>query len=573
MLDPEYLANVSEGAEEIASDLHTSIIKQIVKRITYRLGQGKDFSLSQTDRYQIEVLQEAGFLLEDIMKEITAETKKQSKEVKAAFEDAGVRSVRAEASVYETIGISNESLLQSPAMIRILQRSYEATMQEWQNYTRTTAISAQKLFINECDKAYNRVIAGEVSYSQAFYDAIKNIAEGPGAVVEYPKKDKNGTPIPGTVGWIDTIEVATARAVRTGIVQATSDITATRAAENGVTCFLVSKHQGARPTHAEWQGQVYWVDWDLLRSRISIPDMDLWPEASGDERSKYKEFCRSTGIGEMLGLCGINCRHSYGPFFDGVSHNPYDSIQIDEDPEIYENEQKQRELERRIRKTKRELITLTQARNDSNDEFANLGLDKAIQHKNNLLVKQNAQYNQFCKEHDLRPQEQRLTVADWNRSIVKEIELAENSVDDLKLQTRRKMSSDGTYEVIDKATMSKAIQPFLKSGGIIIQGKEADAFLDVTQADAAYMRGENLIFLRAEPKTSDVLEETYHALQDRRGDYSDRPEFEMTLLREIDAQKYLQKIAKRYKIPEAEQEHTALLLKKYEAELKRYYGE
>ena len=46
----------------------------------------------------------------------------------------------------------------------------------------------------------------------------------------------------------------------------------------------------------------------------------------------------------------------------------------------------------------------------------------------------------------------------------------------------------------------------------------------------------------------------------------------MTLLREIDAQKYLQKIAKRYKIPEAEQKHTALLLKKYEAELKKYYG-
>ena len=422
MLDPEYLANVSEGAEEIASDLHTSIIKQIVKRISYRLGRGEDFSLSQTDRYQIEVLQEAGFLKEDILKEIAKETRRQKKEVKEAFEEAGVKSVRTDASVYEAVGISQEALPQSPALIRILQRGYEATMHEWNNYTRTTAISAQRLFINECDKAYNRVIAGEATYSEAYYDAVKNIAEGPGAVVLYPQKDRNGNPIPGTVGWTDTIEVATARAVRTGIVQATSDITATRAAENGVTCFLVSKHQGARPTHAEWQGQVYWVDWDLLRTRIALPELQSWPEVPDEERVKYREFCRSTGVGEMLGLCGINCRHSYGPFFDGISQNPYNSIDINEDPEIYVNEQKQRELERKIRKTRRELVTLAEARKDSKDVSANASLDNDITQKAKLLTRQNKAYKEFCDEHNLRPQEQRLAIAGWNREVVKEVE-------------------------------------------------------------------------------------------------------------------------------------------------------
>lgn len=426
MLSPEYIANLSEGAEEIASELHTNIIKRVVQHITERLGQGLDFSLSQSDRYQLEILQEAGFLMKDIIKEIAAKTKTQTKEVQAAFEDAGVRSMQTDEKTYEAAGIPTKPLTQSPNLIRVLQRGYEATLGEWANYTRTMALSAQQLFISECDHAYNRVVSGEVSFSEAFYDAIRKVSQD-GIDVYYPKRDKDGKPIPDTVGWHDTIEVATARAVRTGIAQTTAAISATRAAESGVTCFLVSAHAGARPTHEAWQGQIYWIDWAELARRLPIPAMDRYPEATAEDKAAYKEFCTSTEIGEMLGLCGINCRHSYGPYFPGLSHNPYASIDFNEDPDLYAKTQRQRELERRIRKTKREIISLVEAKNDSRDELATSEFNRLISKKEKLLARQNEQYKKYCADNKLRPQEQRLAVAGWNRQVVKALEASSYS--------------------------------------------------------------------------------------------------------------------------------------------------
>ena len=90
MLTPEYLQRITEGAEEISSSLHRTIMDMIIERIMKRLGRGEDYLLTQTDRWQIQVLQESGELLEDIQKEIADKTKLQQKEIKDAFIDAGI---------------------------------------------------------------------------------------------------------------------------------------------------------------------------------------------------------------------------------------------------------------------------------------------------------------------------------------------------------------------------------------------------------------------------------------------------------------------------------------------------
>ena len=66
MLDPEYLRNVADGSEKIASDLHDYIIDRLVTRVLRRIGKGKDYMLSGTDRWSIETLQESGYLFFDI---------------------------------------------------------------------------------------------------------------------------------------------------------------------------------------------------------------------------------------------------------------------------------------------------------------------------------------------------------------------------------------------------------------------------------------------------------------------------------------------------------------------------
>ena len=86
-------------------------------------------------------------------------------------------------------------------------------------------------------------------------------------------------------------------------------------------------------------------------------------------------------------------------------------------------------------------------------------------------------------------------------------------------------------------------------------------------AYASYMPGGNFAFIRDDATVSDVLEEMYHAMQERKNMFSTYPSEEILVRREIDAQKYLIAVAKKYKIPAEETEVTRKNLANYEAML------
>lgn len=386
MLSPDYLARIAEGSEEIASQLHTYIIRQIIDRMMIRIGRGDDYLLTSSDRWRIQILQDAGYLLEDITAELSRVTKRQEKEIKAAMEEAGIKALEYDHKIYEAAGLSPMPLTQSPALIRLMERNYRATLGEWNNYTRTTAEAAQRIFLNECDLAYNKVLSGAVSYSRAVKEAVDNVVSG-GVIVQYPSGHK------------DTIETATARAVRTGVAQATGDISIKRMEEMNWDIILVSAHIGARTgdggqnpgNHLWWQGQFY--------------------SRTGSDR-RFPPFSQ-TGYGTGEGLCGWNCRHSFGSG-DGVN-NPYKDIQTADNYKVEQLENRQRTLERRIRKTKREVMGMQEAVDKCKDESVKFEMQLDLDRKSYLLQRQNKAYNEFCKENDLRTQQERLQIARWNR--------------------------------------------------------------------------------------------------------------------------------------------------------------
>lgn len=209
MLDPDYILKLSEGAEEVASQLHTDVLRRIVQRIMLRLQRKDDYLLAPIDKWKLETLQEVGFLRADLEKEIAKATGRQISEIKRAFEDAGVRTVAWDNAVYTAAGLSPDPLLNSPRLLALLDRGYRKTLHEWRNYTGTTATAAQRLFIQVCDQAYTQVVTGTLSYTQAVTEAVERVAKS-GVTVNYP------------TGWTDTIETATLRAVRTGVSQACS---------------------------------------------------------------------------------------------------------------------------------------------------------------------------------------------------------------------------------------------------------------------------------------------------------------------------------------------------------------
>ena len=360
MLRPAYLAAIAEGSEQIASELHDYIVQAIVGRMMERIGRGEKYLLTSADCWRIQILQDAGELLENITAELSLYTGKQIQEIRSAMEEAGVKALEADDLIYSAAGLSTVPLWESPALVRLMERNMNASLGEWRNYTRTTAEEAQRLYITECDKAYNRVMSGAVAYTQAVKEAVEEVASA-GVAVKYP------------TGHTDTLETATARAVRTGIAQATGDISLKRMEEMDWDIILVSAHIGARTgdggqnpgNHLWWQGQFY--------------------SRSGTDK-RFPPFSQ-TGYGTGEGLCGWNCRHSFG-CGDGV-HNPYEDIQTEDNVRMEKLEKRQRELERRVRKTKRAVMGMQVAVEKCQDEAARAVLQQELDRKSFLLQRQN----------------------------------------------------------------------------------------------------------------------------------------------------------------------------------------
>ena len=398
MISPDYLLHISEGAEAISENLHNDIIRRIVERIMIRLSRGDKYILTAQDKWQLETLQEAGYLLADIQKEIAAKTPYQMQEIRDAMQDAGVRALAYDNGIYRAAGLlppldgMTESVAadllirKSPYYIRLMQRNYEATLGEWKNFTRTMPQAGYQLYVEQCDKAYTLVNSGAVSYTQAYKDAI-NEACRKGVQVVYPS------------GHRDTIETATLRAVRTGTAQATAAITDARMNEMGWDIVLVSAHMGARygdggenyTNHYWWQGKFY-------------------SRSGKDKRFPPFSVC---GMGDVQGIEGANCRHSYGPG-DGVN-NPFEKYDSKENKRIYDLTQKQRAMERSIRKQKRMVMGLKAAVDSAPTDDARAIEDAEYQKAAATLAEQNKAYNEFCEKNDLRPLQDRLAIAQWNR--------------------------------------------------------------------------------------------------------------------------------------------------------------
>lgn len=380
MLTPEYMARVAEGSEQIASDLHDDIVRRIIERMMLRIGRGETELLTSIDKWNIELLQEAGYLREDIEKDIASRTKRLQKEIKSAFEHAGVQTIAYDDRIYKAAGLTPPPLKQTPGLIRIMQRAYEATMGEWKNATRTTATAAQTRFINAVDLAYHQTATGALSYTQAVQEAVDDIAQD-GIYIFYPEKN-------GRVRK-DTVEVATARAVRTGVAQMSAEVQFARMDEMGVDLVMTSSHLGARPSHQEWQGKIF--------SRSGSSDT-------------YPELRAATGYGTAGGLCGVNCRHSVHPYIEGMRNN-FEQYDSEENKKAYDLDQKQRAMERQIRKGRREIRGLETAVENCGDENLRASLQAELDQKYRRQSRRNAAYRDFSAKNGLKEQPERLRIA------------------------------------------------------------------------------------------------------------------------------------------------------------------
>lgn len=197
------------------------------------------------------------------------------------------------------------------------------------------AEGAKQAFLSASIEAVTRVNAGEADRETALHRAVRKLERDGIDIITYQDADT------GRVTVRNKADVAVRRHVRTQIAQDAARLTIERMKRLGIDLVEVSSHEGSRKSHAEWQGQCYSYEGEQVIDGTVYPDL----------RS-------ATGYGNVDGLLGANCRHSFGPYRHGAPRmydpDPKTASGLPND-EVYELTQGQRYRERKIREAKREL--------------------------------------------------------------------------------------------------------------------------------------------------------------------------------------------------------------------------
>ncbi len=216
--------------------------------------------------------------------------------------------------------------LVNTVMLESTQQAYQATVSDI-----VTRMSATQDILNV---ATGEVVTGVSSLNQAVRQGVLKMVEN------------------GITGFIDhgghhwSPEAYVTMDVRTTMANTAREAVFERQEQYGNDLYQVSHHDGARPLCYPWQGKV-------------ISRADASREVEDDDGNKVHVYAQSeTSYGEPAGLFGINCGHYPIPFIPGFSRIRPPEQNKEQNDREYEESQKQRALERRLREEKRDLEVL-----------------------------------------------------------------------------------------------------------------------------------------------------------------------------------------------------------------------
>ena len=401
MLKPDYFYGKTDKLVGMYQELEDWIIKDIAMRLI------KSGELSGTADRELWKLQQMGLHNTEIVKKISEMSGKSRNEVRRLLRDSVMTSFSDDKEVLTQISASDIiSPLKNNMAILAMNAELIKTSGELDNLTKTTINQTQKDLLNMLNEVDYRVASGMQSYSSAVCEVLDRYAES-GVMVEYPTGTKR------------SLEAAVRCCIVTSMNQTAAQVTNIYIAQNKIEYVLVSAHPGARydkknPTgitsHDHWQGKAY----KIIGSEPGFPNL---LESTG------YNIDVETGKGtveNLLGLHGYNCRHSHGPWRKGMVNKYIDengnvNINVDESQKLYDLQQKQRLLEREIRKTKREIMTKKQEL----DMIAETDVKEILQPQYDKLAyklrMQNKSLQSFCKNNDLQLQGDRTKVSGFNK--------------------------------------------------------------------------------------------------------------------------------------------------------------
>lgn len=422
MLSPEELKELPNSIVKLYQELEDEVIKDIARRIA------KTGEITSTADWQTYMLVNMEQDLKDIQEKIARLNKTSQKEIEELYREAAERSMAFENEIAIKAGKRVVTLANSKVISQFLEANYKKTAGDLSNLTNSLGFSELvngKMVFKDMARFYQEILnytqfqlqSGAFDHNFVIKQAVKKMADSGLRTVDYAS------------GYVSQLDVATRRAVLTGINQTVGQITLMQAEDVDCDIMELTAHHGARPEHAEWQGQL--VSLSGIRGFLSLGDI---------------------GYGDVTGFKGANCRHDWNMFFFGISDRNWTDEKLKNiDPQPFEFEgkkydaygasQKQRQIEAAIRKTKRELIA-----------YESAGLKGDFTASSVKLRRQKDLYRDFNKAGGLRSKNERHQAYGFGKSISqkgvwanKNIENKANSLYNLK-NTRNNVDKVLAYE-------------------------------------------------------------------------------------------------------------------------------
>lgn len=396
-------------ADQYLVDLYQKLEKDVIQDIARRVS--KTQRLTETAEIMAKSMVEQGFSSDKILSEVmrtlradpafqamvaqntleykamvTAEIKATVAEATAAgnqlVADAGMMAYNNDLSMWQQTGHTLPDYSSLSQIVGSFQKDLNGQIR---NLTRTTGFKGTALGTTGVLNAYQKTLdlalietaTGTFSFDEAVNRAVKHLARSGLRSIDYAS------------GRSYQLDTAARMCVRTSMNQMAGRITEQNAKATGVDLVIVSQHEGARPSHVDVENKIF----SLSGTSKHYPAFsDRLPVEGGE----------GAGYGTAGGICGIYCRHSFFPYWEGISEIP--AKRQPEPPTTYNGRtysyyqatQAQRAMERDIRALKREAYATT-------DDAERAEINRKVRAKT-------SDYNKFSVAVGIRAKENRLRV-------------------------------------------------------------------------------------------------------------------------------------------------------------------
>lgn len=341
--------------------VYQALEEEIFEMLARRLKTSKNYDADNVLEWQIDKMNQLRLINDETVKALSKATGIAEKEIRNAIYNSGIETIR---SVdYELRDVYTP--LPLPTQIDAIMESYvRQTFRELDNYVNQTLIttnygegSVTRMYRRIVEETTGKVLSGLKTTNKA-------IAE---TVVEWSRKGID-TAFVDRGGNVWTLERYAETVIRSTVNRTYNELRMSRMEDYGIDLVLVSSLPDPREACSLIQGKV-----------ASIKPI-------AENNSKYPSIYEF-GYGEPDGLRGINCRHQFFPFVEGVMENNQPQYSEEEMTHNRELRQRQRYLERQIRQAKREL------------KLAEIiGDEETIQAKKKLVRNRQARIREFINK-------------------------------------------------------------------------------------------------------------------------------------------------------------------------------